>query len=38
MAIGVRDAMDQEARILIVLSILLVGYGMWHIRTIGFGG
>jgi len=38
MAIGVRNAVDQEARILIVLSILLVSYGMWHIRTIGFGG
>ena len=38
MAIGVRDAVDREARILVVISILLVSYGMWHIRTLGFGG
>jgi hypothetical protein len=38
MAIGFRNAVDREARILIVISILLVSFGMWHIRTLGFGG
>jgi hypothetical protein len=28
---------DQLTRILILASILIVSYGIWHIRTIGFG-
>jgi len=27
---------DQMGKILIVMSIILVAYGTWHIRTLGF--
>ncbi len=37
MAIGAQESgIDQMGKILIVISIILVAYGTWHIRTIGF--
>jgi hypothetical protein len=37
MALGAQEAgIDQMGKILIVISILMVAYGTWHIRTIGF--
>jgi hypothetical protein len=36
-AMGVPRRADQLTRILICLSILFVGFGIWHIRVFGFG-
>ena len=37
MALGADEAgIDQMGKILIVISIVMVAYGTWHIRTIGF--
>ncbi|HTW87951.1 MAG TPA: hypothetical protein VMD75_08085 [Candidatus Binataceae bacterium] len=35
MAMGVRRRADQMTRILIVLSILLIAYGVWHVANYG---
>ena len=35
--VGKGKRLDQLTRILILASILIVSYGIWHIRTIGFG-
>ncbi len=37
MALGMGRRADQIARILIVASIVLVSFGIWHIRMYGFG-
>lgn len=38
MAFGAKEeGIDQLGRILIVISMILVAYGTWHIRTLGFG-
>jgi hypothetical protein len=37
MALGAQDfGIDQMGKILIVISIILVAFGTWHIRTLGF--
>jgi hypothetical protein len=37
-ALGAKEqGIDQMGRILIVISMVLVAYGTWHIRTLGFG-
>ena len=37
MALGAEESgIDQMGKILIVMSIILVAYGTWHIRTLGF--
>jgi hypothetical protein len=35
--VGQGKRLDQLTKILILASILVVSYGIWHIRTIGFG-
>jgi hypothetical protein len=36
-ALGAQElGIDQMGRILIVISMILVAYGTWHIRTRGF--
>jgi hypothetical protein len=37
MALGVSRRVDQLTRILICMSIVFVGFGIWHIRIFGFG-
>jgi hypothetical protein len=37
MALGMRRRTDQLAKILIVTSIVLVAFGIWHVRLYGFG-
>jgi hypothetical protein len=37
MAIGVHRRVDQMTRILIVASIVLIAFGVWHIRWYGYG-
>ncbi len=37
MALGVRRRVDQMSRILIVASIVMVTFGVWHVRMFGFG-
>lgn len=37
MALGVGRRADQLTKALILASIILVGYGTWHIRMLGFG-
>jgi hypothetical protein len=37
MALGMRRRVDQLAKILIVISIFLVSFGIWHVRMYGFG-
>lgn len=37
MALGAQElGIDQMGKILIVISVILVAYGTWHIRTLGF--
>ncbi len=36
-ALGVPPRVDQLTRILIVASMVLVAFGIWQVRTIGFG-
>jgi len=36
MAMGVRRRADQMTRIMIGLSIILIAYGVWHVRLYGF--
>jgi hypothetical protein len=37
MALGAQElGLDQMGKILIVASVILVAYGVWHIRTLGF--
>lgn len=36
-ALGVPPRVDQLTRILIVASMVLVAFGVWHVRTMGFG-
>ena len=36
MALGMRRRTDQLAKILIVTSIVLVSFGIWHVRMYGF--
>jgi hypothetical protein len=37
MALGAQElGIDQMGKILIVISMILVAYGTWHIRTLGF--
>ena len=39
MVLGVKErGLDQLGKILIVFSVLLVTFGVWHIRTMGYGG
>ena len=38
MAIGMPRRTDQLTRILICVSIFLVGFGVWHIHVWGLGG
>ena len=37
MAMGTRRRADQLTRILIVTSVILIAFGVWHIRLYGFG-
>lgn len=37
MAIGVHRRADQMTRVLIVVSIFLIAFGVWHIRWYGYG-
>jgi hypothetical protein len=37
MAIGVHRRADQMTRILIVVSVFLIAFGVWHIRWYGYG-
>ncbi len=37
MALGVKRHIDQMSRILIVASIVIVTFGVWHVRMFGFG-
>ncbi len=37
MAIGVHRRVDQLTRILIVASVVLIAFGVWHIRWYGYG-
>jgi hypothetical protein len=37
LAMGVPRRVDQLTRILIGVSIFFIGFGVWHIRVIGFG-
>ena len=36
-AMGVGERADQMTKLLILASILIVSFGTWHIRTMGFG-
>ena len=38
MALGMKSRIDQLAKILILVSIFLVGFGLWQIRALGIGG
>ena len=38
MALGVHRRVDQMSRILIVASVLLIAFGVWHERFYGLNG
>lgn len=37
MAVGMRRRADQLTKILIVTSLILIAFGVWHVRLYGFG-